>query len=90
MANAGFSSDCKLIKETITSGKILKINDTDTSIEIKIKKMINDLVLTDEIINRTYGSNIKHQYHSSWGKMYKVLIKINQLRLKHWFFKAIS
>jgi hypothetical protein len=90
MTNAGFSPDCKIIKETLSNGKFLKVNDSDTPLEIKIKVMINRLVLDDETINRTYGNGVKYQYHSSWSKIYSVLIKINQLRLKNWFFKPIS
>ena len=85
----GSSSDCKLMKKAISSGKCLKVNDTDTSLEIKFKTMINHLVLEDELIYYNFNGK-KISYHSSYRKKSKVLIKINQLRLKNWFFKPIS
>lgn len=84
------SADCKLIEKAIFGGKCLKINKVDNTIEIQIKTMINHLVLEDKITSYTSCNGKKIPFHSSWTKMYKTLIKINQLRLKHWYFKSIS
>ena len=89
MANAGYSSDCKLLNQLIISGKTLPIKDTDSIMMIKIKELMNLTVLEDEITNCDYFGK-KYKSHSAWSKETPTLIKINQLRQKYWNFKEIK
>jgi len=90
MANAGNSKDCLLISNLIKLGNTIKIYDNDHFCAIKIKTLINNLIESDRITNKTYNSKIKYVYHSAWEKKHKILIKINQIRVNNFYYKDIN
>jgi hypothetical protein len=92
MANAGHSKDNKLVKQLLKTGKILPINYNEPDFVTKIKLLINDLVLNDKILTRTlpWGKHEKYEYHSAWERQTKVMIKINQIRIRNWYFNKLD
>ena len=89
MANAGYSNDKKLIRSRMDSGKLIKLYPDDDKLQIIFKNYINNLISNDVITNEFYcGKN--YLVHSSWKYVCKTLIKINQLRIKNWYFKEIK
>lgn len=88
MANAGYSADNKFITEAIRSGKLIAINPNEHPLIQIFKEKINNLLLNDVVTpykhsGRTYYS------HSAWSNDGKVLIKINQIRQKNWFWDKL-
>ena len=88
MADAGFSSDNKLIRNMIRENKLLNINSDDVGFIVDIKQRMNNLILEDTIKNSSFCGR-KTEYHTAWGKSYRLLIKINQIRQKNWYFNPI-
>lgn len=89
MANAGYSSDCILLTKLIQEQKQIKILPTDNDVEIIIKNKLNNLVLNDVISNFSLNDK-KYLTHSAWEHKSKVLIKINQIRIKNWYFSKLK
>lgn len=81
-------NDNVLICELIHEQKQIKILATDSIIEIKIKKLINELIFNDILTTRTFNGK-PYITHSAWFNKDKTLNKINQIRFKHWFFSKI-
>ncbi len=89
MANAGRHNDTRILKSMIKSGKLIKISPDDHAVVVKIKTLFNDIVLSDQPSNYTWNGK-KIVTHSAWSRMNENLIKVNQLRVRHWYFKSIS
>ena len=89
MANAGYSSDYKLIRHSLDYGKILKIKSDDYYLQKYLKEYVNKLILGDVVTNECWNGK-NYLRHSSWDNVSKTAIKMNQLRLRHWYFKPIS
>ena len=88
MADAGYSHDKKVISQLIKTGKQLPVLPTDPQLLIRIKTLVNRLIANDKAVNKTYLGT-KYVYHSAWEHMTHTLIKINQTRIKNWFFVKI-
>ena len=89
MADAGYSADKKIIEHLIREEKFLKIKETDCAIITDFKKRINKLLEEDKIVCSTWCGK-KCERHSAWDSMYQLLIKMNQIRIKKWYFKRIE
>lgn len=89
MANAGYSNDNKLVTRLIKTGKQLSMNPTDPPYLVYIKTLINDLVINDVPEPHTWQGK-KYYSHSAWVRSTKVLIKINQIRQRNWYWKNIT
>jgi len=88
MANAGYSADKKFITEAIQSGKLLTINKSEQPIIQIFKEKINNLLLNDVVRTETWNGK-KYDVHSAWGDKYNLLIKMNQIRQKNWFWDRL-
>lgn len=88
MADNGYSHDNKVINEAFQAGKILQIKQDEHFIARRLKEYINDLIINDEIKRMSLGKD-SWDYHTSWGRMHRVTNKINQLRMKHWYWDKI-
>lgn len=89
MANAGRHNDTRVLNLMIREGKLIKILPTDHQVVVKIKKNFNELVMSDYITNHSYNGK-KYERHSAWDGVNDILIKTNQLRLRHWCFTPLS
>jgi hypothetical protein len=89
MANAGYSSDCKLVRNSIDEGNLLTIHESEHPISKRFKSALNELILNDKSYHYKYGGKTYYS-HSAWSESEKILIKINQLRLKYWYWEKIS
>lgn len=89
MANAGRHNDTQLIKKMIFDEKLIRIEPTDHHIAKQIKFRFNALVMTDTLRNGNYNGR-KYVSHSAFRHVDKLLIRINQLRFKHWYFESIT
>lgn len=88
MADNGYSHDNKIISEAFQAGKILQIKQDEHFIARRLKEYINDLIINDEVKHRTFCGK-SYPYHTSWGRMHRVTNKINQLRMKYWYWDKI-
>lgn len=88
MADAGYSADNKLVVKLINEGKFIPIAQDDLPIVKEIKSKINNLVAEDKPKNSCYMGKT-YIYHTAFEKMTRVLIKINQIRQKNWFFEKV-
>ena len=77
MANNGYSHDKKVINKAIYAGKILQIKQGEHPVARRLKEYINYLIINDELRRNTYG------------KLRRVTNKINQLRMKYWYWDKI-
>lgn len=90
MADAGFSADKKFVDKYLHENKYVPIQPDDNPIVIEIKNNINDVIKNDKLIPKSYN-NHKYYYHTAWENKYgKLLIKINQLRVKNWFWDKLK
>lgn len=88
MADNGYSHDNKVIHDAFTAGKILQIKQGEHFIARRLKEYINDLIINDEVKANTFCGK-SYNYHTAWVRMHKVTNKINQLRMKHWYWDKI-
>jgi CTP:phosphocholine cytidylyltransferase-like protein len=88
MADNGYSHDNKVIHEAFQAGKILQIKQGEHFITRRLKEYINDLIINDEVKRMSLGKD-SWDYHTSWSRMHRVTNKINQLRMKHWYWDKI-
>jgi len=91
MADAGFSSDYLLVRELIQNGKTLEINKDDCHLDKLIKAKINDVIVND-IVTKHYDSSMKYEYywHTAYNRVFKLMIKINRIRQRNWYFKKLT
>ena len=82
MADDGRSRDKKLLNHLQSKKLNLIIFLDDDPIEKQIKNLMNEYVNLDWVGYLKYNQNI-HKQH-------KIEIKINQLRIKNWYFKPIE
>jgi hypothetical protein len=88
MADAGYSADKKFIAEAIRSGKLLHSTKEEHPIIQSFKHRINFLLLDDVLTPHKYDGK-KYYSHSAWGGMYQLLVKMNQIRMKNWFWDKL-
>jgi len=88
MANAGYSADKKFITEAIRSGKLLDVKSTEQPLIQIFKEKINFLIKNDDITAHKFDGK-KYYSHSAWGGMYQLLVKMNQIRMKNWFWDKL-
>jgi len=88
MGNNGNSNDKKFITEAIYGGKLLRINKNEPCVTRIIKEKINFLIINDRVTTIKHNGK-KYDTHSAYYGMYKLLIKINRLRLKNWFWDKL-
>ena len=87
MANAGYSADNKFIDQAIKVGKLIAINPDEHPIIQDFKNRINVLLLNDKVIPHKFHG--KTYYHHTAYCDNKLLIKINQIRMKKWFWDKL-
>lgn len=91
MANAGESSDCRLLTKLIKEGKTLPHRDEDSYLDWRIKHIMNKIVESDKV-TKSYCPSIRKKtiiHHSAWSRMHKALIKINQIRQKNMYYTPL-
>lgn len=84
-----YRDDGALMRGCIVRGIVLPIPPTDNEIDVKIKGFINTLVLNDSIKNYNWCGKT-YYYNKSLNDVSDALVKCNQIRLKHWFFKPVN
>jgi len=89
MANAGYSADKKFISQCIRDNKLLVIKPEEHPIIQDFKQRINVLLIEDEIKWYPSFNGKKYAVHTAWGRKYQLLIKINQIRMKNWFWDRL-
>jgi hypothetical protein len=89
MANAGDSYDNVLIHKLIQEGRTLPIKESDDPIAIQIKEKINRVILEDETSNRNYNG-YKYVSHTAYNRTFKLVIKINRIRQRNWYYKKLE
>lgn len=88
MANAGNHSDTRLINQMIREEKLITISSDDHPIARKIKLRFNELVTKDERLPHTFNGK-KYVGHTAWRKLHNLLLRVNQLRWKYFYFEPL-
>ena len=78
-----------LVHELINKGKLLIISESEDCIVRSIKSKINDVIKNDIVTNERWNGH-KFKHHSAWTKLDNLLIKINHIRQRNWYFKKLE
>lgn len=90
MGNAGHSRDIKIINEAIKTGKQFKINDIEHPVSLFFKLRVNEEILANDKLTPYKAGGKTYYSHSAWSKLDNILIKINQMRIRYWYWEIIE
>lgn len=86
MTNAGFSSDYKLFRKLMDDDVLIKIHKDDDALAVLIKTKMNIVLQEPEHLSQwNYDEYLKQHYTRK-----KLIIKINQIRQKNWYFDKLK
>ena len=89
MSNAGNSADAVLFKKKVLANKLVLYVKLECCHQRTLKHMMNDFLLTDEIKQGPSIMGKTYHYHTALYNKEKLLTKMNQYRLRNWYFEPL-